>query len=87
VSSGSAVADGVIGRLLGQLPAILVVGPRATGKTTTARRYAGTLVRLDRPGEAIAFKADPDAAFRGLEEPVLLDEWQIVAAPIASLWA
>jgi predicted AAA+ superfamily ATPase len=24
----------------------------------------------------VAFRADPDAALRGLEEPVLLDEWQ-----------
>jgi len=33
-------------------------------------------VRLDREAEAAAFIADPDAAIRGLEEPVLLDEWQ-----------
>jgi uncharacterized protein len=64
--------------LLGELPALLVVGPRATGKTTTASRYVATVVRLDRPGEAAAFRADPDAALRGLEEPVLLDEWQAV---------
>lgn len=35
-------------------------------------------MRLDRPGEAAAFRADPDAVLRGLEEPVLLDEWQVV---------
>lgn len=70
--------EGVLGGLLGELPALLIVGPRATGKTTTASRYAATVVRLDRPGEAAAFRADPDAALRGLEEPVLLDEWQAV---------
>ncbi|MDQ3991894.1 MAG: DUF4143 domain-containing protein, partial [Actinomycetota bacterium] len=61
-----------------ELPAVLIVGPRAAGKTTTASRHAATLVRLDRPSEAAAFRADPDAALRGLEEPVLLDEWQAV---------
>lgn len=35
------------------------------------------MVRLDRPAEAAAFRADPDSALRGLEEPVLLDEWQV----------
>ncbi len=71
-------ADRLIGELLGELPALLVVGPRATGKTTTASRHASTIVRLDRPAEAVAFQADPDSALRGLREPVLLDEWQAV---------
>ena len=68
------VADPLIHTLLAELPALLLVGPRATGKTTTATRHAATIIRLDRPGEAAAFRVDPDAALRGLEEPVLLDE-------------
>ncbi len=71
-------ADRLIHELLAELPALLIVGPRATGKTTTASRHSATIVRLDQPGEAAAFRADPDAALRGLEEPVLLDEWQAV---------
>jgi predicted AAA+ superfamily ATPase len=71
-------ADRLIGELIKELPALLVVGPRATGKTTTASRHAATTIRLDQPGEATAFQADPDSALRGLEEPVLLDEWQAV---------
>lgn len=59
-------------------PAVLIVGPRAAGKTTTARQHAASVVRLDRPGEAAAFAADPDAALVRLREPVLLDEWQAV---------
>lgn len=59
-------------------PAVLVVGPRASGKTTTARRHAATVVRLDRPAESAAFIADADAALATFEEPVLLDEWQAV---------
>lgn len=71
-------ADRLIDDLLSELPALLIVGPRATGKTTTALRHAADVVRLDRPKEAAAFQADPDAALRGLKEPVLLDEWQVV---------
>ncbi len=59
-------------------PAVLIVGPRAAGKTTTARQHAASIVRLDRPAEAAAFVADPDAALARLREPVLLDEWQAV---------
>jgi predicted AAA+ superfamily ATPase len=64
--------------LFGELPALLVVGPRATGKTTTAIRHATTVLRLDRPAESEAMRADPDAALRSLDEPVLIDEWQAV---------
>lgn len=74
----SRLIDETAKALLRELPALLFVGPRATGKTTTAARHARTVVQLDRPAEAAAFRADPDAALRGLPEPVLLDEWQAV---------
>lgn len=64
--------------LFSQLPALLVVGPRAVGKTTSARRLARTVVRMDVPAEAAAFHADADAALSAMPEPVLLDEWQEV---------
>lgn len=70
---------------LPQLPAFMLVGPRAAGKTTTAARRATTVVRLDQPAEAAAFAADPDAALRGLDEPVLLDEWQVVPGVLGAL--
>jgi hypothetical protein len=70
--------DNLIAAMLEELPGLLIVGPRATGKTTTAARHAATIVRLDREAEAAAFRADPDAALRDLREPVLLDEWQLV---------
>lgn len=70
--------DGYLAERLKRLAAVLIVGPRATGKTTTARRLAASVVRLDRPIEAAAFRADPDAALRTHPEPVLLDEWQVV---------
>jgi uncharacterized protein len=77
--------DPVLDVLLAEVPAILLVGPRAAGKTTTALRRAQTTVRLDREGEAVAFRADPDAALRGLPEPVLIDEWQQVPGVLGAV--
>jgi len=79
------LVDRLIADLLTELPGVLVVGPRASGKTTTAIRHAKTVVRLDREAEAVAFRADPDAALRGLPEPVLLDEWQAAPAVLGAV--
>jgi uncharacterized protein len=73
------LVDPFVEELFTQLPALMVIGPRAAGKTTSAARRAASTVSLDREAEAIAFLGDPDAALRDLPEPVLLDEWQ--AAP------
>ena len=72
------LVDPLVAEFLTELPALALVGPRASGKTTTAQRYARTVIRLDRPAEALAVAADPDAAIEGLAEPVLFDEWQEV---------
>ncbi len=79
------LVDAQIASLLKELPAIFVAGPRATGKTTTAARYARTIVHLDREAEAVAFRADPDSALRGLPEPVLLDEWHLVPGVLGAI--
>ena len=39
------------------------------------------MVQLDRPGEAAAFRADPDAALRAQSEPLLLDELSVQRDP------
>lgn len=70
--------DDLLSRQLTHHPAILLVGPRATGKTTTAARLARSAIRLDERAQAVAVEADPDAALRRLAEPILIDEWQIV---------
>lgn len=77
--------DPLLEELLRDLPALLVVGPRATGKTTTAARHAATIVQLDRAAQAAPFEADADVALRGLDEPVLLDEWQVVPAVLGAV--
>lgn len=79
------LVDALLGELLAELPAVQLVGPRATGKTTTALRLAASVVRLDRPAEAAAFVADADAALARLAEPVLLDEWQQVPAILPAI--
>jgi len=79
------LVDGRLDALLAELPAIFLTGPRATGKTTTAARRAATVVHLDREAEAMAFRADPDAALRGLREPILLDEWQVVPGVLGAV--
>ena len=79
------LVDPLLDELLAQLPAILMLGPRTTGKTTTLRRRAATVVRLDRQTGTSAFEADPDVALRGLPEPVLLDEWQRVPGVLGAV--
>lgn len=74
----SRLAEARVGQLFAGLPALSIVGPRATGKTTIARHLARSVVQLDDPVEAAAFRADPDAALAALSEPILLDEWQAV---------
>lgn len=72
------LVDPLLDELLTQVSAVMVTGPRATGKTTMATRRAATVVQLNAAAQAVAFAADPDSALRGLAEPVLLDEWQEV---------
>lgn len=79
------LVDNYLDELLKQLPALLVVGPRATGKTTTLERRAATRVQLDLDTEAAVFRGDPVAALRGLPEPVLLDEWQNVPGVLTAV--
>jgi uncharacterized protein len=79
------LVDPLLDEYLLQLPALLVTGPRASGKSTTLNRRAETVIRLDRDSEAAAFVADPDAALQGLAEPVLLDEWQNVPGVLGAV--
>ncbi len=70
------IADRLLDDLMENFPAVLVIGPRACGKTTTARRHARTVIQLDRDAEAAVVRADPEGAL-DVDRPVLLDEWQV----------
>lgn len=77
--------DTLVDELLTNLPAVMITGPRASGKTTTAVRHATSVVHLDRPAESAVFRADPDVALKEYREPILLDEWQEVPALLGAV--
>jgi predicted AAA+ superfamily ATPase len=57
--------------------AVLITGPKAVGKTTTARSFAASEVRLDQdPAALAATQTDPRLALDG-EHPRLIDEYQL----------
>lgn len=64
--------------LLRTFAAVLVTGPRAVGKTTSMRHLTRTHLDLSVPAVRDAVAADPDAALDGLDDSVLIDEWQEV---------
>lgn len=69
------IVDDLLDSLTPQLPAILLDGPKAVGKTSTALQRAKTVKRLDRSDERNLAAANPDWITQG-EKPILLDEWQ-----------
>jgi predicted AAA+ superfamily ATPase len=79
------LVDDLLEELMSDLPAILIVGPRGAGKTTTALLHATSLVRLDVPAQAGAFRADPDDYLNSLPPPVVIDEWQAVPESFAAI--
>ncbi len=71
------VVDGRLDMLLTELPAILLDGPKAVGKTTTALQRAKTIYRFNREVEREAAEVDLDRLTGG-ETPILFDEWHRV---------
>lgn len=69
--------DRELDELLPQLPAIVLEGPKAVGKTETARRRAATVHQLDDPAQRAILEADPTRVLNGTP-PLLIDEWQRV---------
>jgi predicted AAA+ superfamily ATPase len=71
------VIDGELEESLQSIGAVVIEGPRACGKTETARQAAKSEVRLDVDATARqAFAIDPSLALAG-PVPRLIDEWQV----------
>lgn len=73
------VVDAQLDEYLHGLPAVAIDGPKGVGKTATASRRAGTVLRLDDEAERALVSADPGRVAR-LAPPVLVDEWQRLPA-------
>lgn len=73
------VVDQQLTELLQVAPAVNLIGPRASGKTTTALQQAASSWRLDpaAPASIELAREDPSLALSG-DEPRLIDEWQLV---------
>ena len=77
------LVDTELSDLLATVPFVLIEGPKAVGKTESAKRVAKTIVRLDidESSRTLA-KVAPEILMQG-EAPMLIDEWQLVP----ELWA
>ena len=73
------VVDAELDELFGDLPAILLDGPKGVGKTETALQRAKTVRHLDRGIHREIVAADPDRIAID-PTPVLLDEWHRLPA-------
>ena len=74
------IADAELAELLGAAGAVLVEGPKASGKTATAMQAARSEVLLDVDANARRMiGADPGAVLDG-DTPRLIDEWQLEPA-------
>lgn len=73
------LADRELSSRLSSAGAVLIEGPKACGKTETARRIAASEVLLDVDAAAReALAVDPSLVLDG-EPPMLVDEWQVEA--------
>lgn len=71
------IVDAELRERLDAAAAVLIEGPKACGKTSTAREYAASEVFLDVDASARQAAAiDPEIVLKG-DAPRLLDEWQV----------
>lgn len=71
--------------LLPVFPAVLIVGPRGSGKSTSAARFADTVIDLSQPGPAQAAREDPDGILASRSGTMVIDEWQEVPEIIGAV--
>lgn len=79
------LADRVLADMIVDHSAVLITGPRATGKTTTARQRAQSTVDLTDANTATAVRADPIVTLAARAEPILVDEWQVVPETLTAI--
>jgi len=72
------VIDAALTASLEAAGAVVIEGPKACGKTETARRVARSEVRVDSAAARQAFSVSPALLLEG-KTPRLLDEWQVEA--------
>ncbi len=79
--------DARLRRLFAELPAILLTGPRATGKTTTAARLREGRSWSVSTGQPMPRRSRQTLTRRcaRMREPVLLDEWQAVPGVLGAV--
>lgn len=75
------IADQELDFLLQAKGAVQILGPKYCGKTTTAEKFAKTVIKMKDPdyseGYIMTAKIKPSNLLKG-ENPVLIDEWQVV---------
>jgi len=59
-----------------EFPAIMIVGPRGCGKSTSMLQFADTVLDLSVPGVRTAAREDPDGILASSPGRVLINEWQ-----------
>ena len=79
----SRLFDGIIEFTLKSKGALVIVGPKWCGKTTTAKRYAKTIIDLmpleSRHDFIELAKISPATFLNYGPKPILIDEWQHVS--------
>jgi predicted AAA+ superfamily ATPase len=70
------VVDADLAELVASVPAVVVVGAKAIGKTESARRVARSLIDLSDPDQRAILAAGRGERLAAAAAPVLIDEWQ-----------
>lgn len=75
------IADQLLTKKLRSIGAVLIQGPKACGKTTTAKQFAASTLLLSsaqtREAAAMTLDMDPKLVLNG-STPRLIDEWQTI---------
>ncbi|NLA25444.1 MAG: AAA family ATPase, partial [Bacteroidales bacterium] len=72
----SRIAEEELQRKLNSSGAVLIKGPKACGKTETSKRFAKSILQVDKdPQIEMIMSVDPSRLLIG-ETPRLIDEWQ-----------